>query len=68
MFTQKPVGPITLLLLALMLSLSALDAAQAQERWPPWQSYGEAESSKRVDLKRRGKPTQTEVLYLRLKV
>ena len=61
MFTQKPVGPVTLLLLALMLSLCALDAAQAQERWPPWQSYGEAETNKRAQPKRRAKPTQNEL-------
>src|SRR5688572_13151345 len=44
-----------------MLSLCALDAAQAQERWPPWQSYGEAETNKRAQPKRRAKPTQNEL-------
>lgn len=53
MSARQPIGSIGFLLLVLLLSVSLRDAAGAQERWPPWQSYGEAEDAARKRAKRK---------------
>lgn len=43
------------LMAALVLVGAGSGAASAQDRWPPWQSYGEAEAGRKPHLKRRPK-------------
>ena len=62
MLRRQPIKPAVLLALAVLLAAFANDAAQAQDRWPPWQSYGEAEQSARARQRQRGaKPSQAEI-------
>lgn len=55
---RQPFGSIGFLLLVLLLSVCLRDAAGAQERWPPWQSYGEAEDAARRRAMRKAKPVE----------
>ncbi len=68
MLARQSLGYLALLMLVLVLSVCALDAAQAIERWPPWQSYGDAENSARAKLKRHAVPKQSEIDALNRKV
>ncbi len=70
MGARQPIGSIGFLLLLLLLCVCVRDAAEAQTRWPPWQSYGEAEKSTRSKLKRRraAVPKQSEIDALNRKV
>ncbi len=68
MRARQPVGFLALLLLVFVLSVCTRDAAQAVDRWPPWQSYGEAEQAARNKLKRRAAPQQSEIDALNRKV
>lgn len=53
------------LIIASLLIVVAGAAALAQERWPPWQSYGEAEHATRAErLKRRPKPREQKTAPL----
>ena len=62
MLRRQRIKPAVLLALAVLLAAFANDAAQAQDRWPPWQSYGEAEQSARARQRQRGaKPSQAEI-------
>ena len=45
MHLRQATRHIPFLLLVLVLAVCDRHAAQAQERWPPWQSYGEAEDA-----------------------
>ncbi len=50
------------LALAILLTTVGWDAAQAQQGWVPWQSYGEAEEAARARQKQRAaKPGQGEI-------
>ena len=53
-------------LLIVLLTVCARNEAQAIDRWPPWQSYGEAEQSARAHHKRA--PKQAEIDALNRKV
>ncbi len=47
MFARKTIAVTSLLALLALFSVLMHGAADAQSRWPPWQSYGEAEDSSR---------------------
>ena len=51
MHLRQATRHIPFLLLVLVLPVSDRHAAQAQERWPPWQSYGEAEDAAHARLR-----------------
>ena len=56
MFARQPIASISFFLLLTLFSVLTRDIAGAQERWPPWQSYGEAENTNRKkDLRRQGR-------------
>jgi esterase/lipase superfamily enzyme len=57
---RHSIGPVGLLLFVLLLCVCVRDEARALDRWPPWQSYGEAESAARAKQKRRA-PQQNEI-------
>ena len=44
---RQPIASVGFFLLLTLFSVATLDVAGAQERWPPWQSYGEAENAAR---------------------
>jgi len=68
--TRQPNRSVVFLLLVLVLSICAQEVAQAQTRWPPWQSYGEAERAARAKkkLKRPATPQQSQIDALNKKV
>ena len=47
MFARKTIAVTSLLALLALFSVLMHSAADAQSRWPPWQSYGEAEDASR---------------------
>ncbi len=47
MFARKTIAVTSLLALLALFSVLMHGAADAQSRWPPWQSYGEAEDASR---------------------
>ena len=53
MSVRQPIASIGLFLIVALFSVLMHDFAGAQERWPPWQSYGEAENSARKKATRR---------------
>jgi len=59
MLRHRLTGAATFLALATLLTAVAWDAAQAQQAWPPWQSYGEAEEG-RARQKQRARASQAE--------
>jgi esterase/lipase superfamily enzyme len=65
---HQPIRFIGFLLLLLLLCVCVGDFAEAQSRWPPWQSYGEAEKSARSKLRRHATPKQSELDALNRKV
>jgi esterase/lipase superfamily enzyme/tetratricopeptide (TPR) repeat protein len=60
---RNPIASIGFFLLLALFSIVLRDTAGAQERWPPWQSYGEAEDVRRKGL-RRGRPANAEAAML----
>jgi esterase/lipase superfamily enzyme len=61
---RQKIGSLSLLLLLALFSVFFHDLAAAQERWPPWQSYGEAEDNARKKNVRRRGPAVTDVAAL----
>ncbi|MBC7831694.1 MAG: tetratricopeptide repeat protein, partial [Hyphomicrobium sp.] len=59
-FARQPI--LTLGVLLVLALFSVLLPAGAQERWPPWQSYGEAEDSARKKAGRRVKSSEITLL------
>jgi esterase/lipase superfamily enzyme len=57
---RQPIAFIGLFLLLTLFSVVTRDVAGAQERWPPWQSYGEAESAARKKALRRTGRLETD--------
>ena len=49
------------LALAILLAAVGWDAAQAQQGWAPWQSYGETEEAARRQKQRGAKVSQAEL-------
>ncbi len=68
MGTRQPIGTAGFFLLIVLLAAFVSDAAAAQTRWPPWQSYGEAERVRHVQQKRQAVPTQSEIDALNKRV
>ena len=68
MGTRQPFGTPGLFLLAVLLAVVMCDAAGAQSRWPPWQSYGEAERTAHAKQKRQATPKQGEIDALNKRV
>lgn len=60
---RNPIASIGFFLLLALFSIVLRDTAGAQERWPPWQSYGEAEDARRKGL-RRARPANAEAAML----
>ena len=60
MFARQPI--LTLGVLLVLALFSVLLPAGAQERWPPWQSYGEAEDAARKKAGRRVKSSEITLL------
>ena len=52
---RQPFAAVGFALLLLFAAVGA-DGARAQARWPPWQSYGEAEQAQRAKPKRTAVP------------
>ncbi|MDP1639819.1 MAG: alpha/beta hydrolase [Hyphomicrobium sp.] len=63
MSSRQPIASIGLFLIVALFSVLTRDIAGAQERWPPWQSYGEAESAARKKAARR-RPATADVAAL----
>ena len=63
MSSRQPIASIGLFLIVALFSVLTRDVAGAQERWPPWQSYGEAENSARKKAVRR-RPATAETAAL----
>jgi len=61
--SRQPIAFIGLFLLLTLFSVLMHDIAGAQERWPPWQSYGEAEDAARKKAARR-RPAARDVAAL----
>ena len=61
MFARKTIALTSLLALLALFSVLMHGAADAQSRWPPWQSYGEAEDASRKKP-RKGRPGEVAVL------
>ena len=61
MFARKTIALTSLLALLALFSVLMHGAADAQSRWPPWQSYGEAEDSSRKKP-RKARPGETALL------
>jgi len=61
---RQPLASIGLFLLLTLFLALMHDIAGAQERWPPWQSYGEAENSARRKAQRRARPETADVAAL----
>jgi esterase/lipase superfamily enzyme len=57
---RQPIASIGLFLLLALFSVVTRDVAGAQERWPPWQSYGEAENAARKKALRRPGRLETD--------
>jgi esterase/lipase superfamily enzyme len=57
---RQPIAFVGLFLLLTLFSVVTRDVAGAQERWPPWQSYGEAESTARKKALRRTGRMETD--------
>ena len=53
MFARQPIATLGVFLVLALFSVLLRDVAGAQERWPPWQSYGEAEDAARKKAGRR---------------
>ena len=68
MGTRQPLGLVGFLLLVVLLAVGVCDVAGAQTRWPPWQSYGEAEKGARAKQKRHAVPKESEIDALNKKV
>jgi esterase/lipase superfamily enzyme/tetratricopeptide (TPR) repeat protein len=60
-FARKTIAVTSLLALLALFSVLMHGAADAQSRWPPWQSYGEAEDSSRKKP-RKARPGETALL------
>ena len=63
MSSRQPIASIALFLLCPLFSVLTRDVAGAQERWPPWQSYGEAENTRAQKAARR-RPATADVAAL----
>ena len=61
--SRQPIAYIGLFLIVALFSVLTRDIAGAQERWPPWQSYGEAENAARKKAGRR-RPATADVAAL----
>ncbi len=61
MSMRKRFGTSGFLLLVGLCVVGICDVAGAQDRWPPWQSYGEAERAARAKQKRNAVPKQSEI-------
>ena len=61
--SRQPIAYIGLFLIIALFSVLTRDIAGAQERWPPWQSYGEAENAARKKAGRR-RPATADVAAL----
>lgn len=59
---RQTIASLSSLLLLALFSILMHDVAGAQDRWPPWQSYGEAEDNARKRALRRARPTELAVL------
>jgi esterase/lipase superfamily enzyme len=57
---RQPIASVVFFLLLTLFSVATRDVAGAQERWPPWQSYGEAESAARKKALRRPGRLETD--------
>ena len=53
MFARQPIATLGVFLVLALFSVLLRDVAGAQQRWPPWQSYGEAEDAARKKAGRR---------------
>jgi esterase/lipase superfamily enzyme/tetratricopeptide (TPR) repeat protein len=60
-FARKTIAVTSLLALLALFSVLMHSAADAQSRWPPWQSYGEAEDASRKKP-RKGRPGEVALL------
>ena len=60
MSARQPIASIGLFLILTLFSVLTRDVASAQERWPPWQSYGEAENAARKKALRRSGRLETD--------
>jgi hypothetical protein len=60
-FARKTIAVTSLLALLALFSVLMHGAADAQSRWPPWQSYGEAEDLSRKKP-RKARPGETALL------
>jgi esterase/lipase superfamily enzyme/tetratricopeptide (TPR) repeat protein len=64
---RQPFAAVGFVLVLLFAAVGG-DGASAQDRWPPWQSYGEAEQAQRPKQKRIAVPKQSEIDALNKRV
>jgi esterase/lipase superfamily enzyme len=58
---RQPLGTAGFFLFAVLLAAFVCGKADAQDRWPPWQSYSQAEKAARAKAKRRAVPKQSQI-------
>ena len=68
MSARQTIVTTSLFLLLALFSIAAKDAAQAEERWPPWQSYSEAEEAARQKALRRKSAAARDLANLKRQV
>jgi esterase/lipase superfamily enzyme len=64
---RQPFAAVGFVLVLLFAAVGG-DGASAQDRWPPWQSYGEAEQAQRPKQKRTAVPKPSEIDALNKRV
>ncbi len=66
MSARQPIVAASFFLLLAIFSVATRDVAGAQERWPPWQSYTEAEEAARQKaLRRKAGPANNQAVLKR---
>ncbi|WP_139247135.1 alpha/beta hydrolase [Hyphomicrobium sp. NDB2Meth4] len=65
MSARQTIVSTGLLLFLALFSIAARDVAQAEERWPPWQSFTEAEEAARQKALRRKKAAAQDLVNLK---
>jgi len=65
---RQTIVSTALFLFLALFSIAARDVAQAEERWPPWQSFTEAEEAARQKALRRKRAAAQDLLSLKRQV
>ncbi|CAN1722486.1 Alpha/beta hydrolase [Hyphomicrobium sp. 1Nfss2.1] len=65
MSARQTIVSTSLLLFLALFSIAAGDVARAEERWPPWQSFTEAEEAARQKTLRRKKAAAQDLVNLK---